>query len=415
MPRKILEPFQLAGARALAANRHHLLADEPGLGKTLQAIAAAEMVGAKEILVCCPASVRINWDCELSEWFGGKSNGVRWDVISYEGAGGKPGEEIRKAKKHYRAFIPDEAHFLKNLEARRTHAVLGREGLARLADYVWPLTGTPVLNRPIELYPLLKTLHPVFRDISYNAYAQRYCAAYYDGQKMNARGASRLAELAQILAPFITRRTKRQVFPDRKAPIISRVMVKVNDRAATSVRDAADVGDVARTLRLLGLAKLPAIIAFVKDQLEVVEKVAVYAYHRDVIAALASEFDAAYYVGGMSDAEKQDAIKKFQTTSRVFVGQRVAAGVGINGLQRVCSTVVIAEPSWVPGETEQIIDRFDRIGQAEEIVNAYLLYAADSLDSYVRKVHDRKKAVVEGIVGGAAVTEFEDHAPEPKP
>ncbi len=429
-PPIVLEPFQVTGAQALAANAHHLLGDEPGLGKTLQALAAAALIKARKILVICPASVRTNWEAQMrevreagllidgrniQEW----ARGVELRVISYDGASATPGEDAR-ASGPYDVLVSDEAHFLKNLAAKRTHAVLGKDGLARLAAHVWPMTGTPVLNRPVELYPILKTLHPLFREISYSAFTQRYCGAYFDGRQMNVRGASRIAELAGMLAPFMTRRTKRQVFPNRKEPIVSKVEVQIGKKAYTELERAqreevssnpalADLqssGNTSRLLALLGEAKVPAVCDFIVDQLETVEKVAIYAHHRRVIGLLAHAFrhvGVAVCQGGLGDAEKEASISKFQGDGcRVFIGQRQAAGVGINGLQRVCSTVVLAEPSWVPGETEQIIGRFDRIGQTEEIVNVYLIYAKDTLDAHVMKVHDRKVAVVGQLVSGRA-------------
>ena len=94
----------------------------------------------------------------------------------------------------------------------------------------------------------------------------------------------------------------------------------------------------------------------------------------------------------MSDASKDDAIKAFEKFPevRVFLGQRQAAGTGINGLQRVCSTAVVAEPSWTPGETDQLIGRLDRIGQADDLVTAYIMYAKGTLSAVVHGVHERK-------------------------
>lgn len=414
MRRKTLEPFQAAGARFLAARAHALLADEPGLGKTLQAIAALELVNARNTLIVCPASVRSNWWKELVAWHGNQLPGF-WQVISYNEAVSRQNMLRRRD-----AVILDEGHFLKTAESQRTRAVLGNDGLVRDARYIWTLTGTPVLNRPRELFPIVKTMCPAFATTTYAKFTQRYCGAFWDGRAINDKGNSHLDELNAKLSGFMLRRTKREVYPDRKEPLVSKVPVElsVSDLAAViaaedeimgrevrisaAAEKVSQLGDTSRLLRLLGRAKVPHVVRFVKDQLETVDKLVVFAYHTDVIADLASalrSYGVVTLQGGMSDAAKTASVEAFQRPqTRVFIGQRTAAGTGINGLQTVCATAVIAEPSWVPGETEQMIDRLDRIGQKGDIVNAYILYAQATLDAIVVGVHDRKALVVDRVM-----------------
>jgi len=175
-------------------------------------------------------------------------------------------------------------------------------------------------------------------------------------------------------------------------------------KLSPSAEKVSQMGDTSRLLRLLGEAKAQKVRQFVRDLLETVPKVVVFAHHRDVIARLADAFAAdgfkpVTYVGGMTDWQKTETVETFQKPDcRVFIGNRIAAGTGINGLQKVCSTCVIAEPSWVPGETEQMIDRLDRIGQEDDIVNAYILYAEGTLDEVVVRVHERKEMIVERVM-----------------
>ena len=416
--KKTLEKFQEDGAAFLAANVHALLADQPGLGKTLQAISAAERLHLKKMLVICPASVRSNWLKEINECLG---SSYGWRIVSYN-------EAVKAAKMsaidNFDAVILDEAHFLKTPESQRTQAVFGNDiGLARRAHYKWALTGTPVLNRPRELFPLLKTLCPAFRAVTFNKYADRYCAAFFDGRGVNTKGASNLDDLALKLQGFMLRRTKREVFPGRTAPLVQRVPIELGVGDLTAVRaqediiggrearlssvheDFSQMGDTSTLLRLLGEAKVDHVFKFVQDLLETVDKVVVFVHHVDVMDRLKFKFadygfKPVVFKGGLSDVQKMEAIQSFQSAScRVFIGQRQAAGTGINGLQTVCSTVVIAEPSWVPGETEQMIDRLDRMGQEADIVNAYLIYAKGTLDEVVVQVHDRKEMVVDRVTG----------------
>jgi SNF2 family DNA or RNA helicase len=416
-----LEPYQHVGALNLSSNWHHLLADEPGLGKTRQAIHAADLVAARDVLVTCPASVRTVWRDELREV--GSSAG--WDVISYDEAR-DPEIKNRLRRREYDIVVLDEAHFLKNLESQRTRAVLGRGGLAHLGDYIWPLTGTPVLNRPRELYPILKTLHPAFADMTFAAYAQRYCAAHFDGYGINTKGASRIDELSGLLQGFMTRRTKREVWPDRVEPIIETVplLLSPEDMRAVleeerliSEREAylsptreqfGQLGDLARLLRLTGIAKVRATLGYLEDLLETVYKIVVFFHHQEVGRKLeetlaARGYQPVVYQGGMSDRQKDEARRTFRDEigCRVFLGQIQAAGTGINDLQRVCSDVVFAEQEWVPGSMGQAIGRVDRKGQGSDVVVARILHAEGTLEGALLGSRRSKQAVISRLMGAA--------------
>jgi superfamily II DNA/RNA helicase len=165
------------------------------------------------------------------------------------------------------------------------------------------------------------------------------------------------------------------------------------------------MGDSARLLRLLGLAMAPRVAEFVEDKLWGVDKVVVFFKHTDVGRALAERLSGqgvVVYEGGMSDRQKDEAKARFANEScSVFLGQWQAAGTGVDGLQRVSSTMVMAEPGWTPGETEQWVDRLDRMGQEDEIVNAYAMHARGTLSAIVAKVHDLKAHRAAGAVGAA--------------
>ncbi len=164
---------------------------------------------------------------------------------------------------------------------------------------------------------------------------------------------------------------------------------------------------MSRLLRLTGLAKVNATVDFVDELLDGAEKIVIFARHREVISRLelllgARRRRCVVYHGGMSDEQKAKAVRDFQSPDvGVFIGQIQAAGTGINGLQDVCSHVVFAELSWVPGETGQAIDRCHRIGQAADSVNVYFLHAPGTLESAVLSVHGSKEKVIERLMGDA--------------
>jgi len=419
--RKNLRPFQETGAQFLKSHYHALLADEPGLGKTLQAIAAAEMLGLKRILVVCPASVRLNWYQEIRECLGSIKG---WRVVSYNEMVLRRVSELST----FHALILDESHFLKNIDSKRTQAIFKNKiGVARHCQYKWALTGTPILNRPVELYPLLKTLNPVFKNMSFSKYGQRYCGSYFDGRAMNMRGASNLGELAGMLKGFMLRRTKLEVMPELPKRIISRVPLELKPSDLKLIEDAereigdretyissirenySQLGDLSHLLRLTGNAKIHTVVSYIKDLLETVKKVVMFAKHRDVIMQIGAQLNrhdiaVVYYRGGMSDSEKQDAVNLFRENPfyKVFIGNIQAAGIGINGLQDKCHEVVFAELSWVPGEMSQAIDRVHRIGQQAESVNVHVLHAPGTLESAVLAVNDGKTRVIDKLMGERA-------------
>ena len=413
--KKILKTFQQIGSSFLQEHPHALLADNPGLGKTLQVIDAAEKLGFQRIIVVCPASVRMNWYAEIEAC---GANETSWHVISYEQA----------CKLELRddyapdLLVLDEVHFLKTPTSKRTQAIFGNEkGLARRARYKWCLTGTPVLNRPRELYPVLKTLASecIAPYDTFNRFAQRYCGAYYDGRSINTRGASRLDELAARLTPFMLRRTKADVMPELPAKIITRIPLKltpaemlgvvvaeteIGDREAfvsSAMENFSQLGDASHLLHVAGLAKVDEVVKFVKDLLETEDKVVVFMRHREVGARICAAFagNAVLYQGGMSDMGKQHAIDLFVNDPgiRVFIGNIQAAGTGINGLQQVASSVVFAELDWVPGVMSQAVDRLHRIGQTASAVNVYLLHAPGTLESAVLGVNNAKGRVLDKL------------------
>ncbi len=177
---KELSPFQVAGVDYVLSMGNTLIADQPGLGKTMQAIAVANEMQAERVLVLCPANIRLQWCERIRSWTTMKwpftvypilhgRRGVHptaeWTVISYDLA---RSEVIWKqlAKGRYDLLILDEAHYLKTIDARRTRTVFGRhdghaqaaQALAERSSRILALTGTPLPNRPREAYTLARGL-----------------------------------------------------------------------------------------------------------------------------------------------------------------------------------------------------------------------------------------------------------------
>ena len=427
-----LYPFQKEGVKFLTSRRSALLADVPGLGKTVQALKAVERINAQKVLVVCPAIVKLNWEREIRTWL--KNPGkiqiiqkrsdspdptARFIIINYDLLI-SPSIFKTLIRMSFGVGIFDESHFLKNRTAKRTKAVLLRGGVASRCAYKYFLTGTPVLNRPVELYPVLKAAAPHIIEpyTSFDSFARRYCGAYWDGFQLVATGATNMDELCAKLSggpnAFMLRRRKEEVLKDLPAKQYQMISLPAADAKTKEIvkkeftfsRDDARAVDISGTAEIsilrhqLALSKLPMCIEHIKEVLESEPKVVVFAYHRDVIEKLWSsllEYIPCVITGATSALKRQDAINAFQTEPlcRVFIGQIQAAGVGIT--LTAASTVIFVESSWVPGEIEQAVDRCHRIGQKDSVL-AQFLVIKDSLEEFMIKTIIEKREVIERIV-----------------
>lgn len=420
---RTLKPFQTTGRDFLCSKYHALLADDMGTGKTTQVLAAVHKLNLGRVAVVCPASVRSNWKQEIADCMGPSALN-RFVVDSYNAAANNkfPGGP-------YDAVIPDEAHYLKTPDSQRTQAIFGNEnGLVRKAKIKWALTGTPVLNRPSEIYPLASSLFGSALSPygTRKAFEQRFCGAYFDGRGINAKGATHLDDLQNRLAPFMLRRTKAEVLPQLPPRIVQRFALdgvteqdlapvfaleaEIANREAylsSTHEDYAQLGDTSRMDKALGVAKARAVAEFVDDLIETTgRKVVVITRHREVVhlldQALGHQLPVTY-VGGMGDEAKRESIKTFQTDKDCFViiGNMQAIGTGVDGLQKASCDIVFAEFSWCPKEIEQCMDRLHRIGQSAAAVNVYIPHVPGTLESAKLQVNWNKSVVIKKLFGGS--------------
>jgi len=425
MATESLYPFQKEGVSFLTKRKHALLADDMGLGKTVQAIIASIEVLANKILIICPASVKLNWKKELVYWGSLDTsnyfqkdniyivNGrkaiipnkkvviINYDLVIYP--------EIQKQlRREWHVVICDEAHYLKSRSSKRTHAVLGKTGIIRNSYFKWLLTGTPVLNRPIELYPVIQTLAGTLIEPhnTYTKFSTYFCAGYYDGFAWNDRGASNVDELANRIKPFYLRRLKKEVLselPDKIfktiflpiTPAINRVLDLEQDLEASE--EGGNLGQLASIRRLTAEAKLPEVIQYAHDVLNNgCRKLVIFAHHKVIVQKLQQEFSSSVVlVGGMTANAKQEALEKFINSDiQLFIGNIKAAGTGIDGLQKVCSHVMFAEVSWSPGEMDQAVDRLHRIGQNSKGVQVDFLVAEGTIEEVMVRTLIKKTKLI---------------------
>lgn len=377
------------------------------LGKTIQSLSAALEMGAKKILIICPSSIIPQWAAKSKEFFPGYfieafinkplqcRHFPKWVVISgYSRAGTNRGrDQLRELQ--YDFVIVDEMHFLKNPQANRTKNILGSQSFLSKAKQVCLMSGTPVLNRPSEVYIVLKAFAPkaLGKYLPWPIFVRRFCG-------FQARGATHVEELAAILDTFILRRTKEQVLKELP-PIVETVI---------NVPNISDPWDQPLPTRRksVSLEKIDYIIQYVKDLLETIDKVLLIVYHRETIQILKDTFkNSVVLQGGMSGEEKNQNIQEFRTNStcNLLIGQINVAGYGIDGLQDVCNYIVFGELDWSPGILDQAKDRLRRIGQSKTVFCHYLI-ATGTIEEEIDLRLEWKRDVISQLIRAADVSGY---------
>lgn len=201
-------PYQIEGRDFLAGRTRALLADEMRVGKSCQAVMAAHKLGAKSLRVVCPAIAVPHWHREIEKWWpDDRLPDVQ--VLSYNAA---TALWERRNNTYADVFIPDEAHFAKNPEAKRTKMVYGKTGFGQLSGAIWPLSGTPAPKHAAELWPMLKAFGVVGMD--YQSFIERYCVYDRWADKIRGTKQTMIPELRTLLATVMLRRTRKDVAPE---------------------------------------------------------------------------------------------------------------------------------------------------------------------------------------------------------
>lgn len=385
-----LRPYQEVGADWLAAHPRGYLGDDPGIGKTAQACAAAARVGAKRTLVIAPASALVNWERAWQIW--GPTKG-KLGVMSWASS------LIGNTKGEWDVVILDEAHYMKHARAQRSVRALS---VAAAAEYAWPLSGTPMPNNPYELYAPIKVLWPEIPE-ALGIHTAREWFDYFCLYRHTRYGPSVYATknketLAAIIKRIMLRRKEGDVGL-QLPPLDVNVHLLPSDSAVDQLHEQ-NLPD-ARLRRLLGMMKAKAISDVIAEELEFgkYEKIVVGAYHLDVLALFRERFEkygVCYIDGAVSPRHRQAAVDTFtdNPNRRVMVAQQTAAGVALN--MQVSTQVALAEPSWVPDENYQFIKRIHRFGSTRPCT-ARVFCTVGSRDESVMSVNATKIRMKAGV------------------
>ena len=425
-----LDPHQRE-AVAFILDREYkcLLADEMGLGKTLTAIAAAQFLPGR-VLVVCPASARSVWKQEVLGWTTERVRvlepanrasdvalhdaGEKYVVVAYSGLA-KFADEL--AKIPFDLVVLDESHYVKSRAAQRTKLV--HEKLQQIPRRLI-LSGTPVMNEPAEVRTQIAFVHPEeWSDTAW--FGRRFQMPWKHGTQ-DVKDAV-LARLREYLEGVMLRREKRQALPDLpdKHLHVHRIALPTDARRAYDeqedafrdyVRDNEDTAltrDMSTTAgRLEGLkqialaGKLPLILDELRAMLDRGEKLVIFCHYREPIKAMARELadhGVVTLTGSTKPADRGDIVKKFQKdeATRVFIGQTVAAGVAVT--LTAARHAVFTDLEWNPALHRQAMDRIHRKTQTRNVeVHFYL--AEDTVEEDIAEVLEEKAEMMDQLLEG---------------
>ena len=440
---------------ARAGHRTYLLADEPGLGKTAQALLAADAAGAFPLVVVVPNVVKVNWAREVEKWIPQRTatvvHGDGDDIDAFADVVIVNYEVLDRhvawlSRRGFKGMVVDEAHFIKNASSQRSKNVLA---LSKSIRSVTPnalfvaLTGTPLINQIEDFRMIWQYLGWIDDKKPLAALMRKLEETELNPGDPGFFGSARGA----VIDMGIVRRKKVDVAADIPARRIADIPVELDGEAGRSIREAEQAlvarlveryrrlaaarpdsapedlvrlvaaaeleesrgatsgGDnVFAMVRRIGQAKATPAADYTVNLARNVGKVVFFAKHIDVMDAAEAHFAAAGLKtvsirGEQTTKARTAALDAFTNDPEVAVAvcSLTAAGVGIN--LQVASNVVLAELSWTNAEQTQAIDRVHRIGQ-ELPVTAWRIIAAGTIDGRISELIDAKAGLAARALDG---------------
>ena len=456
-----------------------ILADDMGLGKTLQAIVSSRESGSERILIICPASLKINWKREIESIYPEDEINIirdgpikcKWNIINYDILE-KHYEELLKID--FDSIILDEAHYIKG-NTIRTKAVIGGrakkksgivsfKGLCKAVDTIYALTGTPILNKPIEMFNLLKAIgHPL--GANQMTFAKKYCDMIWmynitdtrTGKKFTVsqdsyykyygnehkfpinfrfpdyKGAKNLDQLRKELEGWIIRRKKdildlppkiREVREIELTPAQKKEYENAWDSYLDIVKNNDNIDNIVDARQLIEINKLKQVCSLSKtsiiaeDTLNMVDqekKVIIFSQYTETIRTIKALIEkegikCVSLTGENTQEERQQAVDSFQgdDETKVFIANIKAGGVGLTLTES--AIVIFADMVWSPGEHRQAEDRAHRIGQ-KDTVFIYYYICNDTIEKYIFDILSQKQDISDQVLDGKVV-EVKDNSME---
>ncbi len=426
----------------LKSSGNALLADEMGLGKTVQTLSyAATEKHTFPILVVAPLVTLNNWEREIAKFLKKKSRNGR--IIESESPSvtiirtGKSRELPKTdiyiinyelllkrsddlSKLGLRTIVCDE---VQNLRSKTTQKYKAAKKLAALESILYRigLSGTPIYNRGSEIWPIINIIKPGLLG-NFKEFCEYFCYVNEKGKAIvleNKRASLR----NELQKHVMLRRKKADVLKELKDKVrykeviaadtdyyleeLDKIWKRVEEEQKTAETPLSKSASYHRAIQserqTAGIAKLPHVINFVKNIMEIEESVVVFCHHKVIHTLLhdsLQEFSPVSIIGGQADKVRQEQIDKFQRgESKLMIAGIRAGNVGIN-LTRA-KYVIFAELDWSPAIHRQAEDRLHRIGQ-KNTVFAYYLIGNGTLDDHVANVLVDKSYEIDEIMDESA-------------
>lgn len=445
-----------------------LLGDEMGLGKTIQVIGAINYLSdalagrkLKRVVIVCPASLKLNWAKELRKWLvGSLTYGIvepkyyppnrniliiNYDILD------KWMERIL-AEGPINLLVADEAHYLKNPNTKRSKLFYGIAADRRIY-----CSGTPIVNRPRELFPLVHSLDPE-QFPRFVTFGIRYCNGHKSGGSWDFSGASNLEELqARLRSTIMVRRLKKDVLRElppktrniielpatktmssvlrreleaygEREPMLDALRERIKEAKQASDTVAYEqavqefkqtsgklLGDISTLRKEVALLKLPLVISYLEEiwKGDPERKIVLWCHHHFMMDNFRDHFNnfvthgpdgvskvsrsCVKFSGSETLQERDKAVERFQNDPNclLFIGQTLAGGVGIT--LTAASHCIFAELDWVPGNITQAEDRLHRMGQQDNVLVEHLVMEG-SLDCRIaQKIVEKQKVIDEAM------------------
>jgi SWI/SNF-related matrix-associated actin-dependent regulator 1 of chromatin subfamily A len=442
---------QKVAIEKLLANDRFILADSMGLMKTGSSIIAALESEAKKILIVCPASVKINWRREIKIYTDRKTlivEGRKWGstfdfyIINYDILKNYHTTEKSEDSEDYKLImnegfdiaIIDEAHNLSNASSLRSKLL---NDILEKIPKVWLLTGTPMTNRPINYFNLLKIVNsPVASN--WQHYVKRYCKGFrfkVNGRTIwNTSGHSNLDELREMTKNIILRRMKSDIL-DLPEKIITpiflelkstyyneeleefmriteenkrRTTLNINTQEEEPDREnvVAVLGRLMKVRQVIAYEKIPYTCELIDKFLEEDKKVIVFSNFTMPVDMLYEKYKKISVMldGRMSTTKRQESIDKFQNDSKIkiFIANIIAGGIGIN--LTAAEGVIMNDLSFVPAHHAQSEDRAHRPNQKNNVVVYYPIFE-NTIEQIVYNILQSKKNVIDQVMGDGEYSE----------
>lgn len=413
--------FAVTREQSILGMPHAYIAHDVGTGKTITAIGILKEIDARSALIICPPKIK---DQNIGSW---AHRMVEWGLCEPEQIGvirSQTFDSVEWCKpyilcgwqmacktvpltylreKQFDACVLDEARALKSLTSDTSRKILGSgrgNPLIASGRFKFLLDGTPVPNRPIELFPPAKVLaEPLlgrFKD--YHAFSQYFCVNPGANPDDGYTGANHMDELGEILSEFMHRVSIDDVC-DLPGISFEDVFIDIGGMEEDKTNTVE-----AKLRRLVGMQKVPFAVEFIKEKLKSLaydhRKLLVFTHHRDVNKELCNRLNGISIIGGMNDTDRENAITRFKHGPQdiPLIASLRAFGDATDGIQGYCADIVQVEVDWSNGQNNQGYGRVKRDGQTR-FMNVSRLIALGTRDEDVLGSHNAKGRKIAKLFG----------------